>query len=92
MSPLESFASGGIKQNGLGSIPADKIHILRMDTVAHVLAPDGADPQLHVVLDADLLEEKYKGHPCTKSGWKFAGFGDLEPDLVVSPVSPSFGL
>ena len=79
-------------QNGIESIPADKIHILRMDTVADVLAPDGTDPQLHIVLDADLLEEKYKGHPCTKPGWKFTGFGNLEPDLVVSPVFPSFGL
>lgn len=48
-----------------------------------VLQPDNSGlPQLHVVLDKDLAEEKYPG--CMEDGQIVEKLEDLEPETVVS--------
>lgn len=48
-----------------------------------ILQPDDSGlPQLHVVLDKDLAEEKYPG--CLEDGQVVEKLEDLEPDIVVS--------
>lgn len=48
-----------------------------------ILQPDDSGlPQLHVVLDKDLAEEKYPG--CMEDGQVVEKLEDVEPEMVVS--------